>query len=93
MNERLKYYSTQFVEVKATIESLKKADTEFKRLFSFGSKEKILENLDTSGSGSIDSENLKKQIKVTMESISEIKDYLSQQRDIYVATPKGWPIK
>lgn len=93
MNERLKYYSSQFIEAKATIASLKKADIEFKRLFSFGSKEKILENLDTSDSGSIDVENLKKQIMITMENIGEIKDYLSQQRDIYVATPKGWPIE
>jgi murein DD-endopeptidase MepM/ murein hydrolase activator NlpD len=93
MNERLKYYSSQFIEVKATIDSLKKADTEFKRLFSFSSKEKMLENLDTSDSGSIDLETLKKQIKSTMENIGEIKDYLSQQRDIYVATPKGWPIE
>src|SRR5512135_636091 len=69
MSQRLKYYSSQFVEVKATIASLKKADTEFKRLFSFGSREKVLENLDTSDSGSIDVENIKKQIKITMESV------------------------
>ena len=93
MNQRLKYYSSQFIEVKATIASLKQADTEFKRLFSFSSREKILENLDTSDSGSIDMDNLKKEIKITMESIGEIKDYLSQQRDIYVATPKGWPVE
>ncbi len=93
MSKRLKYYSAQFTEVEATIASLKKADTEFKRLFSFSSREKILENLDTSDSGSIDLENLKKQIRATMENVGEIKDYLSQQRDIFVATPKGWPVE
>jgi murein DD-endopeptidase MepM/ murein hydrolase activator NlpD len=93
MNQRLNYYASQFIEVKATIASLKKADTEFKRFFSFSSKEKILENLDTSDSGSIDMEDLKKQIRTTMASVGEIKDYLSQQRDIYVATPKGWPVE
>jgi murein DD-endopeptidase MepM/ murein hydrolase activator NlpD len=91
--QRLNYYASQFVELKATIASLKKAESEFKRLFSFSSKEKILENLDTSDSGSIDLENLKKQIKSTMENIGEIRDFLSQQRDIYVATPKGWPVE
>ncbi len=93
MSRRLKYYTAQFLEVKATIASLKKADSEFKRLFSFSSKEKILDNLDTSDNGSVDLEDLKKQIKLTMESIGEIKDYLSQQRDVYVATPRGWPIE
>lgn len=93
MKQRLNYYASEFVELKATIASLKKAESEFKRLFSFSSKEKILENLDTSDSGSIDLENLKKEIKSTMENIGEIRDFLSQQRDIYVATPKGWPVE
>ncbi len=91
MKQRLNYYTSEFVELKATIASLKKTESEFKRLFSFGSKEKILENLDTSDRGSIDLENLKKEIKSTMENMGEIRDFLSQQRDIYAATPKGWP--
>ena len=91
MKEKLSYYSSQFVELRSTISSLKQAETDFKRIFSVNSKEQILENLDTSDSGSIDMEDLKRQIKITMESVGEIKDYLSQQRDIYVATPKGWP--
>jgi murein DD-endopeptidase MepM/ murein hydrolase activator NlpD len=90
--EKLNYYSGQFVELKSAILTLKKSETEFRKLFSFKSKEKILENLDTSDNGSIDMESLKKQIKITMESVGEIKDYLSQQRDLYIATPKGWPV-
>jgi len=27
-----------------------------------------------------------------MESVGEIKDYLSQQKDLYLATPMGWPV-
>lgn len=92
MKEKLNYYSAQFIEVKSTILTLKKAESEFNRLFSLKSKEKIIENLDTSDRGSIDMEDLKKQIKLTMESVGEIKDYLSQQKDIYVSTPKGWPV-
>lgn len=93
MKEKLNYYSQQFLELNATISALKKAENEFKRLFSLGSKEKVLENIDTSDSGSIDIENLKQQIKITVETVGGIKDYLHVQRDIYIATPKGFPVK
>jgi murein DD-endopeptidase MepM/ murein hydrolase activator NlpD len=92
MKDRLNYYSGQFIEMKRTMISLKNAENEFRKLFSFKTKESVLENIDTSDNGSIDMETLKNQIKLTMESVGEIKDYLSQQRDNYVATPKGWPI-
>lgn len=93
MKEKLNYYSQQFLELNATISALKKAENEFKRLFSLGSKEKVLENIDTSDSGSIDIENLKQEIKITVETVGEIKDYLHVQRDIYIATPKGFPVR
>jgi murein DD-endopeptidase MepM/ murein hydrolase activator NlpD len=91
MKEKLDYYSAEFMELKSTISTLKKTEIEFKKLFSLKSKDKILENLDTSDTGSIDMESLKQQIKVTMENVGEIRDYLSQQRDLYLSTPKGWP--
>ncbi len=90
--EKLNYYTQQFTELNATISALKKAENEFKRLFSLGSREKVLENVDTSDSGSIDMETLKQQIRETIESVGEIKDYLRIQRDLYVATPKGSPV-
>ena len=93
MKDKLNYYSQQFVELHSTISALKKAESEFKRLFSLGSKEKVLENLDTSDSGSIDVENLKQQITKTIETVGDIKDYLHTQRDIYIATPKGLPVQ
>lgn len=93
MKQKLNYYSGQFVELRSTITSLKKAEAEFRRLFSLKSKEQVLKNIDTSDSGSIDMEELRQQIKLSMESIGEIKDYLSQQKDIYLATPTGWPVE
>ena len=90
--EKLNYYTQQFTELNATISALKKAEHEFKRLFSLGSREKVLENVDTSDSGSIDMETLKQQIRVTIESVGEIREYLKTERDIYVATPKGFPV-
>jgi len=92
MKERLGYYSSQFLEIKTTMAALKRAETEFRRLFSLRSKEKVLENVDTSDSGAIDMETLKQEIKKSMETVADIKEYLSQQRDLYMATPKGWPI-
>jgi murein DD-endopeptidase MepM/ murein hydrolase activator NlpD len=92
MKEKLNYYSQQFLELKTTIIALKKAENEFKRLFSLGSKEKVLENIHTSDSGSIDIENLKQQIRKTIENVGEIRDYLHIQRDIYISTPKGLPV-
>lgn len=92
MEERLLYYSKQFIELKATINALKKTEAEFRRIFSFGSKEKILENVQTSDSGSLDMEAIKEQIKKTMETVETIREYLKTQKDIYMATPKGWPV-
>lgn len=95
MKSKLNFYTTQFVELKSTISTLKKAETEFKRLLSFGSKEKILENVDTKVSihdaGSLDMDLLRDQIKNTIDKVAAIKDFLKDQKDIYISTPKGWP--
>jgi murein DD-endopeptidase MepM/ murein hydrolase activator NlpD len=91
MKKELAYYKGQFMELSTTIQELKTTEAEFKKLFSLKSKEEVLKSLDTSNSGSIDIEVLKDQIKSSIESASEIKAYLSEQRDIYVSTPKGWP--
>ncbi|MDP3112093.1 MAG: M23 family metallopeptidase [Thermodesulfovibrionales bacterium] len=92
MKEKVGYYSSQFIEMKATMSALKKAESEFRKLFALNSKHKVLENMDTSDSGAIDMEALKQQIRNTMETVGDIREYLSQQRDLYMATPKGWPI-
>lgn len=92
MEERLLYYSNQFIELKATINALKKTEAEFRRIFSLGSKEKILENVQTTDSGSLDMEALREQIRKTMDTVEGIREYLKNQKDIYMATPRGWPI-
>jgi murein DD-endopeptidase MepM/ murein hydrolase activator NlpD len=92
MKEKLGFYSTQFTELRTTIDALKKAEFDFRKIFALGGKDDILENLDTSDTGSIDMEMVKKEIQKTMESVANIRDYLSEQRDVYMATPKGWPV-
>ncbi|GAB4412339.1 MAG: M23 family metallopeptidase [Thermodesulfovibrionales bacterium] len=92
MKEQLNYYSGQFTELKATMNALKRAESEFRRIFSLGTKEKVLENIHPSDSGSIDIEALRDQIKNTVETVKDIKEYLKEQKDIYMATPRGWPV-
>ncbi|MFN3479212.1 MAG: M23 family metallopeptidase [Thermodesulfovibrionales bacterium] len=92
MEEKLLYYSNQFNELRATINALKRTEAEFRRLFSLGSKEKILENLQPGDTGSLDIEALREQIKKTMDTVTGIREYLRTQKDIYIATPRGWPL-
>lgn len=93
MKKKLNYYSNQFLELKVTMSALKNAEKEFRRLFSLGSKEKVLEDMDTSYSGSIDIENLKQEIAKTIKTVTEIQNYLNLQKDLYLATPKGIPVE
>ena len=91
MREQLSYVSTQFVELKTTMYSLKLAENEFRKLFALKSKTEVLENADFSDKGSLDMEVLKKQISESMESVMDIKKYIAEQKDLYLATPVGFP--
>ena len=96
MKHKLSFYTSQFTQLESTIATLKKAETEFERLLSFGTKNKILENVDNKvtarDTGSIDMDALQVQIRKTVESVGAIKNFLKGQKDIYVATPRGWPV-
>ena len=91
MRERLSYVSSQFVELKTTMYSLRLAENEFRKLFALKSKTEVLEKADFSDRGSLDMEVLRKQINESMESVMDIKKYIAEQRDLYRATPVGWP--
>ena len=104
MRERLSYVTTQFHELKSTMHSLKQAEREFKKLFSLKSKTDILETADFADTGSpdlktaafadtgsLDMEVLRKQIDEAMRSVSGIRQYIVEQKDLYRATPLGWP--
>ncbi|RMG75088.1 MAG: M23 family peptidase [Nitrospirae bacterium] len=93
LKQRVDFYSSQLEDINETIRSLKKAESDFKRLFALNSREEILENIDTTYSGSLDIELLKRQIEKTMDEVGEIRDYLKKQHDIYYATPKGSPVE
>jgi len=92
MSEQLSYFSGQFTEMRSTIASLEKAEEEFTRLFSLKSKKKVLEAVSSNDTGSPDIDVLKKQAAQAMVSVASIKRYVEEERDIYYATPVGWPV-
>ena len=92
MQERLSLVSSQFLEMKETMQSLKQAERDFRKLFSLKSKAAVLESADPGDTGSLDMEVLRGQIEEAMHSVSEIRTYLAEQKDIYFATPTGWPV-
>jgi murein DD-endopeptidase MepM/ murein hydrolase activator NlpD len=92
MQERLSIISTQFLEMKGTILSLKQAEKDFRKLFSLKSKSAVLESSSPGDTGSLDMEVLKEQIDAAMQSVSDIRRYIAGQKDIFLATPVGWPV-
>jgi murein DD-endopeptidase MepM/ murein hydrolase activator NlpD len=92
MSRKLSYFSSQLVEMRSTLSSLQTAEEEFRRLFSLKSKNRVLEAVNRNETGSPDLELLKKQVAEAMVSVSEIKRYIQEERNIYFATPTGWPV-
>ena len=89
---KVDFYAQKFSEWNSTITALKETERNFFKIFSLKSKDKVLDTIDTSYSGDIDIHNLMGEIQKTVERVDEIKDYLRIQKDIYMATPKGYPV-
>jgi murein DD-endopeptidase MepM/ murein hydrolase activator NlpD len=92
MKGKLSYYTNEFNELRTNMVALKKAEEQFRYLFSLGSRDAILKNLEASDSGNIDLSALKNQIQLSMTAVGEIRSYIKHTRDIFVATPKGFPV-
>jgi murein DD-endopeptidase MepM/ murein hydrolase activator NlpD len=93
MRKKLVYLTSQFTELKIVMNSLHRAEGEFSRLLSFKSKKGILENADISNAGALNIDLLKKQVAETIRSVSEIRKYIEEEKNVYRATPTGWPVK
>ena len=89
---KVDFYNKQFSQWNSTVFALKEVEEDFRKIFSVQSKEKVLQTMDTSYSGSIDLQNLTNELQKAVETVDAIKDYLRIQKDIYLATPKGYPI-
>lgn len=92
MRERLAYVTDQFLELQSTMASLKQAEQDFRRLFSLKTKADVLETVEFADTGSLDMNVLRSQIDVATASVKGIKEYILEQKDIYLATPAGWPV-
>lgn len=92
MKERLSYLSSQFHEMKGTMLSLQKAERDFRTLFGVKSKTTVLESADPEDTGSLDMEMLREQIEASMRSVTDIRKYIAEQKDLYLSTPAGWPV-
>ena len=93
MEKQLLDYSKKVVDFKATLLSLKKAEKDLHQLISLGSKDKIFEMVDTSDMGSFDIDQVQDQIESSMKTVGAVKDYLRSQKDLYLATPRGFPVQ
>lgn len=92
MQDKLSYVTSQFLELQSTMYSLKLAESEFKKLFALKSKTDVLEEADFVDTGSLDMELLRTQIEEAMKSVTDIRKYIAEQKDLYLATPTGWPV-
>ena len=90
--EKVDFYNKQFSQWNSTASALKEDEEDFRRIFSLKSRERILQTMDTAYSGSIDLQNLMAELQKSVETVDAIKDYLRIQKDIYQATPKGYPV-
>jgi len=90
---KVDFYTQKFSEWNSTMTALRETERDFRKIFSFKSKDKVLDTIDTSYSGDIDIQNLMGEIQKTVERVDEIKDYLRIQKDLYMATPKGYPVE
>jgi murein DD-endopeptidase MepM/ murein hydrolase activator NlpD len=92
MERQIVDYSKRVTEFNATLLSLKKAEKDLHALLSLGSKRKIMDEIDTSDMGAFDINQVQQQIESSMQTVGAIKDYLRTQKDLYLATPRGWPV-
>jgi len=92
MAEKVKFYSEQFYQWNSILTSLKKSDSKFRQLFSLTSREEVLQQADVSSIGELEIPDLAQELKKTIATIAEIKEYLRIQKDIYAATPIGYPV-
>lgn len=93
MKRKVALFASQIVELKIVTDSLRKANSEVVRLVSLNSRKKILEMPEQQNEGSLNVDLLKEQVQETIQSIAEIREFISQEKDVYRATPTGWPIK
>ncbi len=94
MKRKFETINGQLQAMQGTMQSLKQAEVELRKLLSGGSRTQVLDAVHpATNDGSVDLQELKQQIDESMKSVASIRQYLVQQRDIYRSTPQGWPVE
>jgi len=84
--------SRNFSELESTMASLKQSESQFRKLFSLGSRKEVLKNMENSSDdGSIDVDALKRDVSASMAAVEEIKQYLAREQNVFRSSPGGWP--
>jgi murein DD-endopeptidase MepM/ murein hydrolase activator NlpD len=92
VEKKLVYYQKQFEELNSSIQTIKKAESEFNRILFIKNKDKILENIVVPQSGSVNLDVLREQIRPTEETVKKIRKFLYLQKNMDLAIPKGLPV-
>lgn len=94
MKRKFDAINGQLQAMQGTMQSLKQAEVELRKLLSGGSRTQVLDAVHpATNDGSVDLQELKQQIDESMKSVAAIRQYLVQQRDIHRSTPQGWPVE
>lgn len=93
MESQLSYYTHQFNELKGSINFIKEAEGELTRMLSGGKKKDIFERISNTDSGSLNLEEIRQQMNLTINKVNDIKEYIHLQKNLYLSTPNGWPVE
>jgi murein DD-endopeptidase MepM/ murein hydrolase activator NlpD len=89
----VQYYEDQFSQVADTLQAVKSTSDEFKQLFSLDSRDEVLEAaVGMDFAGSLDLPDLIKELQKARREVDGIREYLRMQKDVYISTPKGYPV-
>lgn len=92
MKRLVAYYKGEFESLRTTIRSIRNAENELAKLLSLKSKKRIIEAFEEGNVDSVDIQLIKKEIEKTVETVSEIRKFLREEKDREFSTPKGWPV-
>jgi gas vesicle protein len=80
MKTKLSYFTREFKRLKQSITSLKETNNELSRLVELNRRTISSKSAEFSDSGSINIEAIKKEMMETIESVAEIKKYITDRR-------------
>lgn len=80
----------QGTEIKRSMALLKETENEYRKLFPLDQSSPDID--DAKNTGMIDMELMRKQVRQAVESVEEIKRYLRERHDLFLATPAGLPV-